>query len=113
MCSVLGGEQQHAACLRHGEAAQAGDAGGDGDSQVQSQERLAALGLTADDTNGLLAPQAGDEPSVLLGALGQTPCRLDRQQAHRRRPVVALVSAAGGVAQISRNSFSSICRASR
>ena len=72
--------------LRHGEAAQAGDAGGDRDGDVEGEERLAALGLAADDADGLLGPQAGDQPALLLGALGEAPCGLDRQQAHRRRP---------------------------
>ena len=112
MQRVLGGEEQDAAALRHREAAQAGDAGGDGDGDVEGEERLAALGLAADDTDGLLGPQAGDQPAVLLGALGEAPCGLDRQQAHRRRADAALVSVTGG-AQVSRNSFSSIWRASR
>jgi hypothetical protein len=49
---------------------------------------------------------------VLVLALGETPCGLDGQKAHRRRADAALISAAGG-AQVSRNSFSSIWRASR
>jgi len=44
--------------LRHGEAAQAGDGGGDGD--VEGEERFAAFGLAADDADGLLGPQAVD-----------------------------------------------------
>ena len=97
---------------RHGEAAQARDAGGDRDGEVEGEERLAALGLAADDADGLLGPQPGDQPAVLLRALGETISWLDGKQAHLRRPAV-LGSAAGGAAQVSRNSFSSICRASR
>ena len=109
---VLGGVEQDAACSRHREAAQAGDAGGDRDGDVEGEERLAAFGLAADDADGLLGPQAGDEPAVLFLALGEAPCGFDRQQAHLRRADAALVSAAGG-AQVSRNSFSSMWRASR
>ena len=109
---VLGGEQQDATGSRHGEAAQTWDAGGDRDGEVQRQERLAALWLAADDADRLLGPQAGDQPSLFLGALGETIRGFDRKQAHRRRPA-ALGSATGGVVQVSRNSFSSIWRASR
>jgi hypothetical protein len=63
---VLGGEQQNAAGTRHREAAQAWNAGGDRHGDVEREERLAALGLAADDADGLLRPQAGDQPSVLL-----------------------------------------------
>jgi hypothetical protein len=50
--------------------------------------------------------------ALFIGALGETIGGLDGKQAHRRRPLADLGSAAGGVAQVSRNSFSSICRAS-
>jgi hypothetical protein len=60
---------------RHAEAAQARDAGGDGDGDVE--EGLAAFGLAADDADGLLGPQAGDEPAVLLAALIEAPGGLD------------------------------------
>src|SRR5208337_1184968 len=53
----------------HTGGAQAGRAGGDRDGEVESQERLAALGLAADDADGLLRPQPGDEPAMLIGAL--------------------------------------------
>src|SRR5208283_1308558 len=109
---ILGGIEQDAARSRHREAAQAGDAGGHGHGDVEGEERFAALGLAADDADGLLGPQAGNEPAVLFLALGEAPCGFDRQQAHRRRAEAALISAAGG-AQVSRNSFSSMWRASR
>src|SRR6202163_4858023 len=109
---VLGGKQQDATGTRHGEAAQTWDAGGDRDGEVQGQERLAALWLAADDADRLLGPQAGDQPTMFLRALGETIRGFDRKQGHRRRPAV-LGSATGGVAQVSRNSFSSIWRASR
>ena len=113
MCEgVLGGIEQDAAGSAHGKAAQAGDAGGNGDREIQGEERFAALGLAADDADGLFGPQAGRRASAALGALGETPGRLDRKQGHRRRPDAAW-SRGGGTAQVSRNSFSSICRASR
>ncbi len=42
------------------EAAQAWDAGGDGD--VEGEEGLAAFGLAADDADGLAGPEPVDEP---------------------------------------------------
>ena len=108
---VLGGVEQDASGLGHDEAAQAGRAGGDRDGEVESQERLAALGLSADDADGLLGPQPGDEPAMLIGALGQTIGGLDGQHAHQRliaRCRAGLASGGGGAAHISRNSFSSM-----
>ena len=58
MQRILGGVEQHAARARHGEAAQARDAGSDRDGEVECKERLAAFGLAADDADGLLAPTA-------------------------------------------------------
>ena len=79
MCrGVLGGIQEDAAGVGHGKAAQAGDTGSNGDREVEGQERLAALGLAADDADRLLRPEAGDEPALLRGSLGQTPGRFDR-----------------------------------
>ena len=69
---------------------------------------FAALGLAADDADGFLGPQLIDQPAPLLGSLGETPGRLDRKLGHRRRRVAALVSLAAGMAQISKNSASSI-----
>ena len=61
---VLGGIEQHTPGARHGEAAQARDTGGDGDGEVEGEERLAALGLAADDADRLLGPQPGDQPAL-------------------------------------------------
>ena len=61
-----------------GEVAEAGDAGGDGDGEIESEEGLAALGLAADDADTLFAPQGVDEPLLLSGALlefGRGACR--------------------------------------
>ena len=83
----------------------------DRDGEIESQERLAALGLAADDADGLLRPQPGDEPAMLVGALGQAIGGLDGQHAHERliaRCRAGLASGCGGAAHISRNSFSSM-----
>jgi hypothetical protein len=53
---VLGGVEQHASWVGHGEAAQAGPAGGDGDGQIEGEEGFAAFGFAADDADGLLGP---------------------------------------------------------
>src|SRR5208283_5281650 len=53
---VFGGIEQDAAGAAHREAAQAGDAGGDGDRQIEGEEGFAALGLAADDPDGFLRP---------------------------------------------------------
>ena len=110
---VLGGVEQHTPGARHGEASQTRNAGGHCDGEVQGEEGFATFGLAADDADRLLGPQGGDQPALVLGAIGEAIGGLDRKQAHRRRPAAALVSATGGAAQVSRNSFSSIWRASR
>ena len=110
---VLGGVKQNAPGTGHGEATQARNACRDRDGEVQGKEGFAALGLAADDPDRLLRPQPGDEPALVLGAIGEAPGGLDGQQVHRRRAAAVLASAAGGAAHVSRNSFSSICRASR
>ena len=110
---VLGGIEQDAAGAADREAAQAGDAGGDGDGQIEGEEGFAAFGLAADDADGFFRPQPIDEPAPLLGAVGEAPGRLDRKLAHRRRRIATLVSVAAGTPQVSKNSVSSIWRASR
>ena len=57
--------------------------------------------------------QFAGQPALLLGAIGEAPGRLNRKLAHRRRRIAALVSLAVGTPQVSKNSVSSICRASR
>src|ERR1700732_5217933 len=49
---VLGGIEQHATGARDREAAQTGDAGADGDRQIEGEEGFAALRLAADDADG-------------------------------------------------------------
>ena len=107
---VLGGVEQHSPGVRDIEASQAWRAGGDRHDEIEGEEGFAALGLAADDADRLLGPQRGDEPALLVGAFGETMGGRDRQQGHRRRPAMALVSAGGK--QVSRKSFSSICGAS-
>ena len=92
---VLGGIEQNAAGAWHAEATQARNAGRDRDGEVEREEGFAAFGLAADDADRLLGPQPGDEPALFGGAIGEAVGGLDRQQAHRRRPVAVLVSAAG------------------
>ena len=110
---VLGGIEQDATGARHREAAQAGSAGGDRDGEVQRQEGFAALRFAADDADGFIGPQAGDQPMLLLGAIGEAMGRLDGKRGHRRRRIAALASPAVAAAQTSKNRVSSIWRASR
>jgi hypothetical protein len=105
---VFGGVEQDAARSADREAAQAGDAGGDGDGQIEGEEGFAAFGFAADDADGFFRPQPIDQPALLLGAIGKAPGRLDRKLAHRRRRIIALVSLAAGTPQVSKNSVSSI-----
>src|SRR6476646_4564423 len=54
---VLGGIEQNAAGSAHREAAQTGDAGSDGDGEIEGEEGFAAFGLAADDAAGFVGPQ--------------------------------------------------------
>ena len=90
---VLGGIEQDAPGSAHGEAAQARDAGGDGDRKVEGEEGLAAFGFAADDADGLVRTTARRPASAAARALGEAPGGLDRKLAHRRRRIAALVSA--------------------
>ncbi len=53
---VLGGVEQDPPGPAHGEAAQAGLTGGDGDGEVEGEEGFAAFGFAADDADGFLGP---------------------------------------------------------
>jgi len=110
---VLGGIEQDPAGARDREAPQAGSASGDGDGQIKGEEGFTAFWLAADDADGFFRPQAVDEPALLFGAIGEAPGRLDRKLGHRRRRIAALVSLAVVTTQISKNSVSSMWRASR
>src|SRR5208283_5263409 len=89
---VLCGVKQNAPGAWHAEATQARNAGCNRDGEVEREEGFAAFGLAADDADRLLGPQPADEPALVLGAIGEAAGGLDRQQAHRRRPVAVLVS---------------------
>ena len=52
---VPGRERQHRSGLVGLEAAQAGNAGGDRDGEIEGREGFAALGLAADDADSLAA----------------------------------------------------------
>jgi len=105
---VFGGIEQDATGAAHREAAQAGDAGRDGNGQIEGEEGFTALGFAADDPDSFVGPQPVDEPTLLLGAIGETPGRLNRKRGHRRRRITDLVSIVAGTPQVSKNSASSI-----
>ena len=87
VAGVFGGEQQDGSCLAGGEAAQAGHAGGDRDGEVEREEGLAALGLAADDADGLAPPQRVDEPPLAARAL------FELGRGSGRKPFAAVPSA--------------------
>lgn len=107
--SILGGEEKDAAGARHGEAAQAGSGGGDGDGHVQGEEGFAAFGLTADDADGFGGPESLDEPALLGGDQVEQVGGPHGQRGHRR---LLVSTRAGREAKTSKKSFSSICLAS-
>ena len=83
--------------------------GGDRDGQIQGEEGLAALGLAADDADGLVGPQAVDEPALLLGRRAGERDRPARRAARSSAPSGGDLHCAGeGAAKVSKNSFSSI-----
>jgi hypothetical protein len=96
---VLGCVQQHRARLGDREATQRRAAGSDRDGEIESQERLAALGLAAHDAHGLLSPQLVEQeasrrrPGLELRreAHGQSRHRLRRRSA-AARPLGSLVA---------------------
>jgi hypothetical protein len=59
---VLGWEQENRSGMADRIPAQAGHAGGDADGQIEGEEAFAAFGLSAEDANRLVGPQALDEP---------------------------------------------------
>jgi hypothetical protein len=81
---VFGGVEQDTARMGDGETAQAGGAGGDGEGEVEGEEGLAALGLPADDADGLIGPEAIDEPAVLRGAELEQMRKGGREGVHQR-----------------------------
>ena len=81
---ILGSEQQHAAGADHREPAQARRARGDRDGEIEHEERLAALGLAANDANGLVPPEVLDEPTPRDRHVGEVGGAADRQAGRRR-----------------------------
>ncbi len=82
VAGVFCGEQQDRAGPGRVEVPQAWDAGGDRDGEVQRQHGLAALGLAADDADGLLAPQRVDQPLPLARPLLQLDRGAGREAVH-------------------------------
>src|SRR5260370_381062 len=82
-------------------------------AQIGEQRRHLAAGVLIDAMQPYEGIEGAEPRFAFAGeCLERPPGGLERQQAHRRRPVAVLVSAGGGE-HVSRNSFSSICRASR
>lgn len=107
---VLGGEEDDAARLGDAKAAEARLARCHCDDHVESQEGLAALGLSAQDPNGLGGPEILDEPSSLLGTGGEFVRSLEGQAGHERASFFFFVPRAFGWAadwKTSKYSFSS------
>ena len=63
--SIFGGVEEHGSFPSDGKVSQARRAGSDGDGHVEDEIALAALGLAPDDADGLVGPEAVDEPSGL------------------------------------------------
>jgi hypothetical protein len=59
--------------------AQTRRAGSDGNRQIQSEEGFSELRFAADDSDGLIRPQPGNEPALLLGTISETISQLDGQ----------------------------------
>jgi hypothetical protein len=95
---VLGGVQQDAAGLWHGEPAQARRPRRHRDGKIQGEEGLAALRFAADDADGIDRPQIGDQPALLLGTRRQRERWRDGERVQRRRPAAIFDCAGEGVA---------------
>ncbi len=78
---VFGGVEEDAAGLGGRKAPQAGGPRGDGERDIEREEGLAALGLPADDADGLRGPEALDEPA----ALGRPALELMREAGGQER----------------------------
>lgn len=88
---VLGGEEQYGTSAGGTITPQASDTGGDSHGQVECQKRLAALGLTAHDADGLVSPQAIDKPAERIRTSLKLGGAFDLKGLHRRRRVVVFV----------------------
>ena len=74
---VLGGIEEDTAGVGHDIAAETGNTRSNGDGQLERQERLAALGLAADDADRFMRPQIGDKPAQFCGRSGEAPGGFD------------------------------------
>ena len=111
---VLGGIEQHATGIGHDEApAGEGMPAATATARSRARKDLPHFGSPPMMPTACSDHNPSAEPAPLFGALGETPGRLNRKLGHRRRRIAALVSFAVGTAQISKNSVSSIWRASR
>jgi hypothetical protein len=57
---VFGGKNQHGAGAPDGELPQTGRAGSDAHGDIQGEKAFAALGLAAEDADGLIGPEPFD-----------------------------------------------------
>jgi hypothetical protein len=64
---IFSGEEEHTAGPGDTKATQAGSAGGHGGGDVQSEQGFSTLGLSAQDTAGVLGPELFDEPGRVGG----------------------------------------------
>jgi hypothetical protein len=98
---VFGGEEQHAPGPGGPKPPQTRRAGGDRDGHVEGEKRLAALGLAADDPDGLSGPEVVDEPALLRGLDVEGLDGSHRQRGHRwgsavsRRPLAGAADRGG------------------
>jgi len=97
---VFGWEEQHGAGAADGEVAQARGAGGDAHGDIQSQEALTAFGFAAEDADGLVGPEALDQPLGLGTGASQLTGTLDGKFG-----VHALRAGLGSSAKTSKKSF--------
>jgi hypothetical protein len=79
---VFGGVEEDPALARDRKMSQARRAGGDGDGHIEDEETLATLGLASDDADGLVGPEALDEPSSFGRGGAELVSALDRQRIH-------------------------------
>lgn len=64
---ILGGEEEDWTGLGDRESSEARGAGGDGEGDLEGEEGFTGLGGSAEDADGLVIPEAVDEPGGLLG----------------------------------------------
>jgi hypothetical protein len=81
---VFGSVEEDSAFARDGKVSQARRAGGDGDGHIEDEEALATLGFASDDADGLVGPEALDEPSSFGRSGVELVSALDRQRIHER-----------------------------